>query len=156
MLEPLAAIHDDADVIRYIGGRQRWAGGAAAERLAEYMADYRRLGFSKWAIVLKGTGELVGRCGPVVEMIEGISEIELGCTLGRRYWGAGYATEAMVAALEQSFRLTAQRRIVSLAHAANSASQRLVTRLGMTHERNVEWHGGAVPSICEDVAVNTP
>lgn len=141
-LDPLAAIHADPEVNRYVGGPTRWSGRGASERLAEYLAEYRQHGFSKWAVVLKETGELLGRCGPVVESIDGVAEVELGCTLGRRYWGAGFATEAMSAALEHCFQTIRQTRIVSLVDPANVASKRLMARVGMTLEREVDWHAG--------------
>jgi [ribosomal protein S5]-alanine N-acetyltransferase len=140
-LEALAAIHDDPEVIRYVGGPERWAGGRAADRLAEYIEEYGRFGFSKWAVIVRATGALAGRCGPVVETIEGRQEIELGCVLGRAHWGAGYATEVVSAALEHCFSVLGRSRIVSLVDPANVGSQRLAARLHMKHERDVEWRG---------------
>lgn len=140
-LDALAAIHNDPEVVRYVGGAERWAGGRAADRLAEYIAEYGRFGFSKWAVIVRATGALAGRCGPVVDTIDGREEIELGCALGRAYWGAGYATEVMTAALEHCFSVLGRSRVVSLVDPANVASQRLAPRLGMRHERDVEWRG---------------
>lgn len=140
-LDALTRIHEDPAVLRFIGGAARWGEGGALERLSEYLADYDRVGFSKWAVVLRATGELIGRCGPVVETIEGHDELELGYTFGRRYWGAGYATEAAAAALEHCTRVLGRARVVSVIDPENTASLRVAERVGMKYERDIAWSG---------------
>jgi RimJ/RimL family protein N-acetyltransferase len=92
-LEPLAVIHADPDVMRFFGGARTVAQTRA--RLFDFLSAYKRVGLSKWAVVLRNTGELIGRCGPAIEPIEGVEEVELGYDLAKRYWGQGLATEAL-------------------------------------------------------------
>ena len=57
------------------------------------MREARRGNPAFWALIERETGDLIGDAG--VGLIEGIGpEHELGYTLGSRWWGRGYATEA--------------------------------------------------------------
>jgi ribosomal-protein-alanine N-acetyltransferase len=139
-VEPLAAIHADPDVMRFIGGVRTRAQTQA--RLCDLIENQRRLGFSKWAVVLRSTGELIGRCGPIVERIDGVSEVEVGYDIARSHWGRGLATEAARAAVEHCLSSLGLARVIALIHPQNVASQAVARRIGMTYERDVEWRGG--------------
>ena len=137
-LEPLTAMHLDLEVTRFIGGRTP---EQTRKGLCEWIAAYRSLGFAKWAVMLRETGELIGRCGIMPEEYEGISEPELGWTFARAHWGHGYATEAAAAVMKHCFAVLKFRRIISLIDPQNIASQRVAARIGMTFERLVQWKG---------------
>jgi|SRR5215813_2777003 len=126
-LESLAAMHSDPEVARFIGGVKTRE--QTLHRLEEWMAQYQQYGFSKWAVVLRSTGELVGRCGLSPEQIDGISEWELGWTFARAHWGHGYATEAASAAMEHCFRKLGHKRLISLIRPGNLASVRVAERI---------------------------
>lgn len=136
-LEPLAAMHLDAEVGRFIGVKTVEQTRAALE---QWLAQYERYGSSKWAVVLRGDGELIGRCRLSLEQIEGTEVWELGWTFARAYWGKGYATEAAQAAMEYSFRVLGHRRLISLIRPGNVASVRVAEKIGMKYERQVQWN----------------
>ena len=138
-LAPLAAMHLDVEVTRFIGGVKTLE--QTRERLEQWLAEYQRYGFSKWAVVLRGGEELIGRCGLSPEQIDGVDEWELGWTFARAYWGKGYATEAAEAAMEYSFRVLGHRRLISLIRLGNVASVRVAEKIGMNYERRVQWNG---------------
>ncbi|HKF20711.1 MAG TPA: GNAT family N-acetyltransferase [Candidatus Angelobacter sp.] len=135
-LEPLTAMHLDPEVYRFIGLRTP---EQTRNVLRDWIAAYQSPGFAKWAVVLRETGEFIGRCGMMIEEYEGISEPELGWTFARAHWGHGYATEAAVAALKHGFDNLQLRRIISLIHPDNLASERVALRIGMGFERLVQW-----------------
>lgn len=137
--ESLAALHSDPEVCRFIGGVK--SVDESRKRLEQWIAEYDRYGFSKWAVVLRATGEFVGRCGLALEQIEDVAEWELGWTLARRFWGHGYATEAASAAMDQWFRVLGKPRVISLIHPQNLASARVAQRIGMKYDRTVQWQG---------------
>lgn len=138
-LEPLAAMHSDPEVARYIGGVK--TPEESRQRLLEWLAQYQQYGFSKWAVVLRASGQLIGRCGlSPREIVEGASEVELGWTFARSHWGNGYATEAAAAAMEHSFRRLGLLRLISLIRPGNFASMRVAERLRMKYARIVEWN----------------
>src|SRR5262245_48354394 len=72
--ESLAALHNDPEVCRFIGGVK--SVDESRKQLEQWIAEYDRYGFSKWAVVLRATGEFVGRCGLTLEQIEGVAEWE--------------------------------------------------------------------------------
>jgi RimJ/RimL family protein N-acetyltransferase len=137
-LDPLTKMHLDPEVTRFIGLRTP---EETRKSLCEWMDAYRSLGFAKWAVVLRETGELIGRCGITIEEFGGVSEPELGWTFARAHWGHGYATEAAAAAMKHAFGFLRFRRIVSLIDPQNFASERVAVRIGMTFEREVQWKG---------------
>lgn len=137
-LEPLTAMHLDPEVCRFIGLR---TSEQTRKTLSEWMAAYSSVGFSKWAVVLRESGEFIGRCGMTVEEYEGISEPELGWTFARAHWGHGYATEAATAAMKHWFDDLRFRRIISLIDPQNVSSERVALRIGMTLDRQVRWKG---------------
>ena len=135
----LAAIHADTEVGQYIGGVRTLAETHC--RVTEFIRDYERIGFAKWAVVLRSDGRLIGRCGPQLMRVESCDEVEVGYTFAKSHWGCGYATEAASAALSHLFRAFGKTRLISLIEPPNMRSQRVAMRLGMTH--------GDVPSPVE-------
>jgi [ribosomal protein S5]-alanine N-acetyltransferase len=138
-LGPLAALHQDAEVTRFLGGVK--TPEQTREKLEEWLTQYERYGFSKWAVVLRDSEEFIGRCGLSLEQIDGVDVWELGWTLARPYWGKGYATEAAQAAMKYSFRVLGHKRLVSLIRLGNVASVRVAEKIGMNYERRVQWNG---------------
>lgn len=138
-LELLVALHSDPEVSRFLGGVR--TPEQSRQRLLEWIAEYKEYGYSKWAVVLRTTGELIGRCGLSLEEVEGTSDWELGWTFARGHWGHGYATEAAAAVRDYSFDRLGLPRLISLIRPGNSASVRVAERLGMAFQRLVEWNG---------------
>lgn len=140
-LAPLAAMHLDPEVSRFIGGVKTVE--QTRQRLEQWLGEYERYGFSKWAVVLRSTGEFIGRCGLSLERFDDIEEWELGWTFARAHWGKGYATEAATAAMDHSFCVSGPglKKLISLIRPGNLASVRVAQRIGMTFDRTVEWGG---------------
>jgi ribosomal-protein-alanine N-acetyltransferase len=141
-LDPVAAIMADPEVTRFFPGGPRTRDQTRA-RLEDFLHDYDRVGFSKWAVVLRHSGELIGRCGPAIQSVDGVDEVEIGYDLAKHHWGHGLATEAAAAAIEYCFALLGMTRVVSLIDPNNVPSLRVAQRLGMTHERHVEWRNAS-------------
>lgn len=57
---------------------------------------------------------------------------ELGWILDKRYWGHGYAREAVQAVMDYGHRERGIRRFFAMCDSENEASYRLMERLGMT------------------------
>src|SRR5579864_4688174 len=138
-LGSLVALHCDPEVSRFLGGVK--TPEQSRLRLLEWIAEYDQYGFSKWAVMLRSTGEFIGRCGLSLEEFDGVSDWELGWTLARAHWGQGYATEAAAAAMNHSFNKLGLQRLISLIRPGNFASIRVAERLGMTYQRMVDWKG---------------
>jgi RimJ/RimL family protein N-acetyltransferase len=97
-----------------------------------------------FAVVLRETGELVGDCN-----LSWTSDVhrqgEIGYVFNPRHHGHGYATEASRRLLELGFRELGLHRIVGRLEARNTASARVLERLGMRREGELvenEWVKG--------------
>jgi RimJ/RimL family protein N-acetyltransferase len=96
------------------------------ERLAEMIEQARRFGM--WALELRATGELIGRCGFYPYAGEGrlgdAPEPELAYLLAREHWGKGLASETAHAALDVPFERHEVARGVEMAFYAVNAPLR--------------------------------
>ena len=133
------------EVVRFLGGTP-WTLESARESIELWRQIEERLGLSTWSVRLRDTGELIGTCGFAgtnVPWMRFDVVIEIGWTLGRSWWGRGYATEAAAGALQCGAAMYEPRRLVSKCHVENAASERVMHRLGM---RRVGVVQGAWPA----------
>lgn len=86
----------------------------------------------KYAIVVKDSNKMIGAIEFRVH--EYNNSGELGYTLNRHFWGMGYMTEAGELILNLAFNTLGLERVFAEYDVKNSASGRLVSRLGMTYE----------------------
>ena len=102
----------------------------------EWIARNRRRcaehGHGLWAMLLKSTGNLIGDCGVVLQLVDGDRELEIGYHLRRDHWGQGYATEAAQACCDWAFANRKTDHLISLIRPANTQSRRVAERLDMT------------------------
>jgi RimJ/RimL family protein N-acetyltransferase len=134
----------DAEVVRYTGGRTK-SRLETADTLRRMRAHWDRHGVGLFTVVRKDDERIVGRVGFLVwdeRWMNGLRgdpqgpvETELGWTLGREFWGNGYATEAAAVARDWALGELGYRRLISLIRRENEASIRVALRLGETLER---------------------
>lgn len=80
-------------------------------------------------------------CGGVGLRIEREhSRAELGYWIGLPHWGKGYATEAAKALVQYGFEILGLHRIFACHFARNSASARVLLKVGMRHEGRQRAH----------------
>jgi len=107
--------------------------------MASFLGHWALRGYGMWALEEKATGDLVGRAGFLNP--EGWPGFELVWTLGRSYWGRGFATEAARRALDFAFTNLEQPRVISLIRPANAPSIRVAERLGEVCAGEIELLG---------------
>ena len=112
------------------------------ERLAGYIELWREHGFGPWAVVDKASGELLGHAG--LQPLEETGEVELAYYLGRSGWGRGLATEAADAAVRFGFERVRLGRIVAVVRPENSASQRVLEKIGFAYDHDGRHYGADV------------
>jgi len=134
----LAALHADPEVMRHIGSGVRAPARARAEAEA-FLAAPRPGPLGRWAIRAKDTPGLMGMAmlGP----LDGGEEIELGYRLRRRAWGCGIAAEAGHRLLAHAFEDLGLPRVVAVTSHANTASQRILVKLGFAFRKLVSVYG---------------
>ena len=127
-LDAYAAMSADPEVMRFLGGPQ--ARNDAWRAIASMIGHWVLRGHGMWAVERKSDGALIGRVG--VQRPESWPATEVAWTLGRQYWGQGYATEAAKASLDWGFKNLPLPKLASLIDAENFASQAVAKRLGQT------------------------
>jgi RimJ/RimL family protein N-acetyltransferase len=127
--EAYARFMADADVVRYLTG-EPLSRNDAWRNMAMVVGHWVLRGFGMWAVERKADGTFVGRVG--MHYPEGWPAIEVGWTLGKDYWGQGFATEAARAAMAYAFLAHNLQRVISVIQIDNAPSQAVATRLGET------------------------
>jgi RimJ/RimL family protein N-acetyltransferase len=128
-LDAFAAIYSEPDVTRYLSGdpltrQESWRNMATAA------GHWVLRGYGTWVVERKEDGAVLGRVGLIQP--EGWPGLEVGWTLGKPYWGNGYATEAARAAMTYAFLTQNVEHVISLIDPENKASQAVARRLGET------------------------
>lgn len=129
----LFAIHADPEVMRYWATPPWTDPRMAEERIAgdlERIAEGTAL---RLHLEPAGGGPILGAV-TLFAFVEPSARAETGYILAREAWGRGYAQEAMGALLDYGFTALGLRRIEADIDPRNSASARLLERLGFTRE----------------------
>jgi [ribosomal protein S5]-alanine N-acetyltransferase len=138
VLRPLAeteldAVHrvsNDPQVRRYLWDDQPVSRAAVEGVISRSLEAFAEGGFGLFGVRLRdGDGELVGYCG-LLHL--GVTErVELLYALLPDWWGRGLATEAARACLRFAFEEAGLESVVAGTDPPNSASLRVIEKLGM-------------------------
>jgi [ribosomal protein S5]-alanine N-acetyltransferase len=121
-----------------LGRYQGWEAMSDADAFS-FIEENARVTFGeddRWfqiAIARRDSGELVGDIG--LRPFDTGRAAEVGFTLSASAHGVGFATEAVAALVRSLFERTGIERVVAVTDERNTASIRLLDRLGMTLER---------------------
>jgi len=91
------------------------------------------------AVERKAERDVIGYCGPVDSERGAEGEPELAFELLRRVWGQGYATEASSAVVDWA-RSRGYERLWATVWDWNTASRRVLTKVGFTETERTEVH----------------
>ena len=133
-VEAWVAMNADARVTEFFAKaytREVSEAGATAIR-----AQLTRDGFGWWALEMRGGPSFIGSIALQSVPFEApfTPAHEIGWRLASQHWGYGYATEGARAALDFAFTELKWPEIVAFTAASNLRSQRVMERLGMTHD----------------------
>lgn len=104
---------------------------------------YGFFGFGIWAVILKSTGELVGRAG--LSNSHGTEELELGYEIEKSCRRKGYAFEACSAIISVAGSMFGQSALTAFIDEDNKASIALAQKLGFRRDGSM---GTAVQPGC--------
>lgn len=138
-IDNLATIFADPETMRFLDGpRTRdelWG------EIGYYLDAYERNGLNFWAAIHKADNRLIGRCGLLLQTVDGRAEVEIAYTIARPYWNQGLGTEAARGIREYAFDNLPSERLISLIDPENIASQRVAEKNGMHYEKDTEFEG---------------
>ena len=135
----LTPVFCDPEVMRYSDGLR--SASWVREWITEVVeVSYARFGFGPWAIARKSDREVLGYCGLSRAPDRcAADEAELGFRLARVHWGRGYGTEAAAACCDYGLRTLGLSGIVAIVDPGNHASLRVIHKIGMRFEREIEF-----------------
>jgi ribosomal-protein-alanine N-acetyltransferase len=138
--EAWASFFKDPEAIAYFPD----AGGASPEERAvnwiEFqLTRYREQRFGLQALIHKTTGEFIGQCGLLAQIVDGEPEVEVGYHIFKKHWGQGYAPEAAKLFLDYGFKNLDTDSIVSIIDARNERSQSVANKNHLLREKQTTW-----------------
>ena len=112
----------------------------AREWIEMQFKRYEENRYGHHALMDKESGEFVGMCGLLTQIVEEKKEIEIGYSILPRFWGKGYASEAAQFFRDFGFEHEKLDRIISIIDIRNIASQKVAEKNGMTKNRQIKYY----------------
>jgi ribosomal-protein-alanine N-acetyltransferase len=136
--EAVLGFSSDPRVTRYLFFGPRDA-DATAEYLEDLLASQREQPRTRFELAVeeKESGRVIGACD--LSLIES-NVLDLGYMLSNEQWGKGYATEISLALIEAAFCELRAERVISTVDINNSASIRVLEKIGMRWEAVYRRH----------------
>ncbi len=146
--QALAPMYADPEVMRYLGEGHTLTREETKRSVRRMIDGWEADGFGLFTTVRKEDEAVIGRVGLIVWNPEtwqvtsananGPTELEVGYTIGRPFWGLGYATEAAAAARDLALRELGAERLIALIIYGNDASENVARKLGLEYERDIK------------------
>lgn len=136
--EDFFSLNLDPEVMKYTGDNPFRSLNDAKKFLRNY-DQYQKYGVGRLAVIEKKTGEFLGWCG--LKYTPDQDYYDLGYRFFRTHWNKGYATETAIANLHFGFRQKCLDEIVGRALSANTASIKVLEKIGMTFRRTFQYEG---------------
>jgi RimJ/RimL family protein N-acetyltransferase len=102
---------------------------------------YRMHGYGLWLLTTLDGG-FVGDCGLTPQVVDGVTELEVGYHVVPALQGQGYATEAAAASRDFARDVLGATRLIAIIHPDNRPSQRVAEKIGLRPEKRSVVHGG--------------
>jgi RimJ/RimL family protein N-acetyltransferase len=139
-----AELLGNAEVAAWLFPPPFGGGPRTREQAADWLADdidhWNQLGFGVWVFFESASESFVGRGGLRRTEICRRPTVEVTLALLPEAWGQGYATEMATKAVEAA-RALGLAEVCGLALPTHFASQRVLEKAGLGHEREVEHAG---------------
>ena len=135
--EFIFSLNQDPEVLQYTGDTPFFHIKEAEDFLNSYTyKSSLRLG--RWIMIDKNSSTALGWCGL---KLHDSGMVDLGFRLLKKHWNQGYATEAAMACLEYGFMSCHLETIVGRVARMNTASIRVLEKIGMKLKESGECEG---------------
>lgn len=138
-VEGFYGIYKNPEVTRYTEGLFEHAVSERAY-IREYIEKvYAYFEFGVWTVILKGSGEVIGRAG--ISVREGFDKPELGYVLGVPWQGKGLAREVCEGIIKYANEELEITQLQVLIQEGNEASIKLAQKLGFQKKEGLNIEG---------------
>jgi RimJ/RimL family protein N-acetyltransferase len=129
--DDLFALRSDPDVMKYT--EQGVQTKKDVQKFLDITVPYqKKYGHDICSVFEKSSGAFVGQAGLFrTSNIDEQSDIEIGFSLHKKYWGKGYGTELVRALIQWGFEHLSVTKLVAFTDPKNSASHRVLQKCGM-------------------------
>jgi [ribosomal protein S5]-alanine N-acetyltransferase len=134
-LDDLHRISNEPAVRRYLWDDEPVSRATVRDLVARSRRAFLGENVGLFGVRSRGREDLLGFCGLV--RLEGMDEMELAYELTASVWGRGIATEAALACLRYAFERAGLERVIAAADPPNTASLRVIEKLGMKPAGNL-------------------
>jgi len=131
--ESLHAIMSDAEVMAFWDVSEIEDIELTTSILNSQLGQMKARKSAYWAMERTEDNTFVGCCD-LSEIDRWHHRAEVGFIVAKRYWGDGYAQEAMAAVVDHAAQSMKLRRLTARTHLGNIRSVRLLEKLGFRHE----------------------
>ncbi|MGN0491236.1 GNAT family N-acetyltransferase [Ruminococcus sp.] len=113
--------------------------------------------WQRWIIILKETEEIIGTCLIFYNDEDNENHWDISYNLGKKYWGKGYATEAMKAVMKFAQTELGMKECITTYAKVNSNSANVLHKLGFEDIKEISYEcsGGDITTegiMCRYVA----
>lgn len=132
--EPFARLNGNSTVMRYFPSTL--SADQSNAMVDELGRRQEKNGYTFWATERKEDGVFIGFVGlnKTGDNMPFPPAVEIGWRLDEPFWGKGYASEAAQGALAYAFDKLGVEEIISFTAEINEPSQKVMQRIGMTHD----------------------
>lgn len=136
--ENIYELNLDPEVLKFTGD-EAFKNVVEANLFIQNYDHYKKYGFGRWAVINKKTDSFLGWCG--LKYTESLDEFDIGFRFFRKYWNKGYATESAKLCLNLGFNKHGMKTIFGRAVKENTASIKVLEKIGMSFYESREFHG---------------
>jgi ribosomal-protein-alanine N-acetyltransferase len=142
---PFAALNADPEVMAHFPATL--TRGQSDAMVDQVRAGLAERGWGLWAAELRESREFIGFVGltPAPDDAPAAPATEIGWRIARPFWGRGLAPEAARAAADFGFTQAGLPELVSFTTAANTKSQRVMQKIGMTRDPAEDFVNTRIP-----------
>lgn len=133
----LAEIYADIEVMRYIATGVTIPAELVKRGIERRIKNYDDGKYPEGVMISKAENMPIGHCG--FSLLQDKSDVEIAYLLDKPYWGKGYASEIASAMLRYGFDKLGYERIVGMVYPQNIASAKVLEKIGMTYEKEIEF-----------------
>jgi RimJ/RimL family protein N-acetyltransferase len=142
-LDDMAGLLGDPDVMTYYPRPKTRQEAAQVDRLEPRPVPHARL---RSVAADHPDGDFVGDCGLTPQVVDGVTELEVGYHVMPALQGQGYATEAAAASRDFARTVLGAKRLVAIIHPDNRPSQRVAEKIGLRPRSEPRSTAAAMPS----------
>jgi RimJ/RimL family protein N-acetyltransferase len=140
-VDAYAEMNADPDVRRYMHPVGTLTRAQAEAEIEAEIERWDKLGFGHRPVVLKETGEVIGRTGAKRHPDWPLDpeNTEVGWLYARSAWGKGYATEGAREAVRHCLEVVGVPEVISIAHPGNRESMHVMEKVGLVRAGAFHW-----------------